>query len=88
MNCPHCGGPVDQDHAHVCLSHPLPRPTDTDIVTNLVLCEHAHGKELRLNWCNVCGAISNDGGKTWTLPRVAAAARRLHRSIGPGARFE
>jgi hypothetical protein len=53
-----------------------PRPTDADLVANLALCEHAHGAELRLDWCNVCGAISGDHGKTWTLPRVAAAAKR------------
>jgi hypothetical protein len=28
-----------------------PRPTDADLVANLRLCEHAHGRELRLDWC-------------------------------------
>ena len=76
MNCPH--GELSAYSCLLCREARLPRPTDTDIVTNLVLCEHAHGRDLGLNWCNVCGAISNDGGTTWTLTRIAAAAKRLH----------
>jgi hypothetical protein len=39
MTCPHCGGPVEQGHAHLCLADPLPRRQ-----VKLMLCPACAGK--------------------------------------------